>query len=104
MTATTQTLSVPKRSNRTTPPSRHLLDRLTLTATDTADWLGLGPVTVSGSAWWDCVRVPDGLPGDRAKARLVGLLWKCSRAKDAAGFGATEFLFRVPVEIRPGVW
>lgn len=92
-------------SPRTTPtPSRDLLDRLFLTATDVVDWLDLGPVTVSGSAWWECLRVPDGLKAAGGRARLVTLLWRFSQAKEAAAPGAEELPFRVPVEIRPGVW
>ena len=106
MTATTQTLAVPNHSNRMTPPapSRDLLDRLTLTATDTVDWLDLGPVTVSGSAWWECVRVRDGLPAGSGRARLVTLLWRFFRSREAAAAGVEAFPFRVPAIIRPGVW
>lgn len=105
MTATTAISAADTRPHSTTArvPSKGLLDRLTLTATGAADWLDLGPVTVSGSAWWACVRVPAEFRPGTGAARLVALLWKFSRAKDAAA-AETVIPFRAPAEIRPGVW
>lgn len=105
MTAMTEIITADTRPHSTTArvPSKDVLDRLTLTATGAADWLDIGPVTVSGSAWWACVRVPAGFRSGTGAARLVALLWKFSRARDAAA-DATVIPFRAPAEIRPGVW
>lgn len=105
MIAISEMLATKNRSHRTTAaPSRDLLERLFLTATDLVDWLDLGPVTVSGSAWWECIRVPEGLAEGNGRARLVAVLRRFSQAKAAAATGAEEITFRVPVGIRSGVW
>lgn len=79
--------------------SREVPGERSFSATDALDWQ-LGQVTVSALAWREMSGGKIGNP----EMRLLNLLWKFSRAKDAAAPEAVEILFRVPAVIRPGIW
>lgn len=69
------------------------------------DWVSIPePVSLTAAAWRACVRTADGAPETAGAENLRYALFRFSLARRAARPDALEIPFRVPVEIRPGVW
>ncbi len=70
-----------------------------------ADWVTLRePVSLTAAAWRACVRTAEGAPETAGAENLRYALFRFSLARRAVRSDALEIPFRVPVEIRPGVW
>ena len=62
------------------------------------------PVSLTAAAWRECVRTAEGAPETEGVKNLRYALFRFSLARHAVRSDALEVSFRVPVEIRPGVW
>jgi hypothetical protein len=69
------------------------------------DWVSIPePVSLTAAAWRACVRTADGAPETAGAENLRYALFRFSLARRAARSDTLEIPFRVPVEIRPGIW